>query len=109
MVHVLQVIERKPEEFKIACLGELRSLWPPSHNPFYAGFGNRDSDVVSYTEAGVPQNRILVINPQVDSRAAPLSMRIRLRASACVEHTQGHIRLSTRAYVASVDHGDRPH
>ena len=36
-----EVIERKPEEFKIACLQDIRSLWPASHNPFYAGFGNR--------------------------------------------------------------------
>lgn len=63
-----EVIERKPEEFKIACLGDLRSLWPEKHNPFYAGFGNRDSDVVSYREVGVPQSRIMVINPQGEIR-----------------------------------------
>jgi hypothetical protein len=62
------VILKKPEEFKIACLTDLRSLWPAGHNPFYAGFGNRDSDVVAYTEAGVPSSRILVINPQGEIR-----------------------------------------
>ena len=63
-----EVILRKPEEFKIACLEDIRSLWPHSHNPFYAGFGNRGSDVVAYKAAGVPPCRILVINPQGDIR-----------------------------------------
>ena len=36
-----EVIERKPEEFKIACLKEIRSLFPEDRNPFYAGFGNK--------------------------------------------------------------------
>ena len=63
-----EVILKRPEDFKIACLQDVRSLWPPSHNPFYAGFGNRDSDVLSYRESGVPPSRILVINPQGEIR-----------------------------------------
>ncbi|KAL3909975.1 MAG: hypothetical protein SGPRY_009228 [Prymnesium sp.] len=43
---------------------DIRSLWPEAHNPFYAGFGNRASDVVAYKEAGVPPARIMVVNPQ---------------------------------------------
>jgi len=58
-----EVIRRNPEEFKIACLQEIRSLWPPEHNPFYAAFGNQPSDEVAYLAAGVPKSRILVINP----------------------------------------------
>lgn len=34
-----EVIERKPEQFKIACLSDIRALFP--QNPFYAGYGNR--------------------------------------------------------------------
>ena len=52
-----EVILKKPEEFKIACLQDIRSLWPASYNPFYAGFGNRDSDVTAYRESGVPSSR----------------------------------------------------
>lgn len=59
-----EVILKKPEEFKIGCLHNLRALWPHTHNPFHAGFGNRDSDTVSYKEVGVPPARIFVINPQ---------------------------------------------
>ena len=36
-----EVIEKKPEEFKIACLRDIQSLFPSSRNPLYAGFGNR--------------------------------------------------------------------
>ena len=63
-----EVIRRKPEEFKIACLLDIRSLWPPEHNPFYAGFGNRESDEVAYIAAGVPPARILIINPKGEIR-----------------------------------------
>jgi len=34
------VIERRPDEFKIACLSDLKALFP-SKQPFFAGFGNR--------------------------------------------------------------------
>jgi phosphatidate phosphatase PAH1 len=35
-----EVIERKPEDFKIACLRDIGELFPGSQ-PFYAGFGNK--------------------------------------------------------------------
>lgn len=34
-----EVIEKKPEQFKIACLSDIKALFP--ENPFYAGYGNR--------------------------------------------------------------------
>jgi phosphatidate phosphatase LPIN len=34
-----EVIYRRPEEFKMACLKDIKNLFPFS--PFYAGFGNR--------------------------------------------------------------------
>jgi len=40
-----EVILRKPQEFKIAVLSDVRSLFP--ENPFYAGFGNRISVALS--------------------------------------------------------------
>ncbi|KAL6762318.1 Lipin/Ned1/Smp2-domain-containing protein [Haematococcus lacustris] len=36
-----EMILRRPHEFKIATLLDIRSLFPPDWNPFYAGFGNR--------------------------------------------------------------------
>lgn len=59
-----EVIEKKPEEFKISCLKDIQSLFPSAHNPFYAGYGNKTSDVKAYKEVGVPQSRIFTINPQ---------------------------------------------
>lgn len=35
-----EVIERKPEQFKIECLSDIKALFSDK-NPFYAGYGNR--------------------------------------------------------------------
>lgn len=37
-----EVIDRKPEEFKIAALTDLKECFPVKR-PFYAGFGNRET------------------------------------------------------------------
>lgn len=36
-----EVIEKKPEQFKISCMSDIRTLFPPDSNPFYAGYGNK--------------------------------------------------------------------
>lgn len=36
-----EVIEKKPEKFKIECLNDIKNLFAPSRQPFYAAFGNR--------------------------------------------------------------------
>jgi hypothetical protein len=36
-----EVIEKKPEKFKIACLNDIKTLFPEENNPFFAGYGNR--------------------------------------------------------------------
>lgn len=36
-----EVIEKKPEEFKISCLKDIQALFPEGSEPFYAGYGNR--------------------------------------------------------------------
>lgn len=59
-----EVIRRAPHEFKIGCLEEIRALFPPDHNPFYAGFGNRNTDEVSYLKVGIPKGKIFTINPK---------------------------------------------
>lgn len=57
-----EVIERKPEEFKIACLTDLMSLFPVK-KPFYAGFGNRETDIKSYVAANISPEKIFIIDP----------------------------------------------
>uniref|UniRef100_A0A7S3ABA7 phosphatidate phosphatase n=4 Tax=Rhodosorus marinus TaxID=101924 RepID=A0A7S3ABA7_9RHOD len=59
-----EVILRRPHEFKIAVLREIRLLFPPDFNPFYAGFGNRSTDIISYGAVGIPPQRIFTINPK---------------------------------------------
>jgi phosphatidate phosphatase LPIN len=59
-----EVILRKPEEFKIACLKDVARVFSVGADPFYAGFGNRDTDVVSYLAVGVPVGKIFIINPK---------------------------------------------
>jgi phosphatidate phosphatase LPIN len=59
-----EVIMRKPEEFKIDCLSTIKNLFPEASLPFYAGFGNRHTDVTSYQAVDIPDSRIMIINPQ---------------------------------------------
>ncbi|KAK8642519.1 hypothetical protein V6N13_011860 [Hibiscus sabdariffa] len=59
-----EVIRRAPHEFKIGCLEDIKALFPPDCNPFYAGFGNRDTDVISYLKVGIPKGKIFIINPK---------------------------------------------
>ncbi|KAK2560190.1 Phosphatidate phosphatase LPIN2 [Acropora cervicornis] len=60
-----EVIEKKPEEFKISCLRDIQSLFPTNRNPFYAGFGNKVNDVLSYRAVGIAVSRIFTINHRV--------------------------------------------
>jgi hypothetical protein len=64
------VIRRTPHEFKIACLNEIRALFPPNTTPFYAGFGNRDTDEISYLAVGIARGKIFTINPKVRDRSS---------------------------------------
>uniref|UniRef100_A0A7N8WJY5 phosphatidate phosphatase n=1 Tax=Mastacembelus armatus TaxID=205130 RepID=A0A7N8WJY5_9TELE len=59
-----EVIEKKPEKFKIECLTDIKNLFPPNTHPFYAAFGNRASDVFAYKQVGVPMCRIFTVNPK---------------------------------------------
>ncbi|KAM3717303.1 Phosphatidate phosphatase LPIN3 [Dirofilaria immitis] len=64
-----EIIDRKPEEFKIAALTDLKECFPVKC-PFYAGFGNRETDVVSYRAVDIPPDRILIIDKQGRVRRA---------------------------------------
>lgn len=59
-----EVIRRAPHEFKISCLEGIRELFPKDVNPFYAGFGNRETDEISYLKVGIPKGKIFIINPK---------------------------------------------
>ena len=77
-----EVILRKPEVFKMACLRDIARLFgaemrhpaPGTENPeeshdqmhgnvpFYAGFGNRITDALSYRSVNIPSSRIFTID-----------------------------------------------
>ncbi|KAK7576591.1 hypothetical protein V9T40_012877 [Parthenolecanium corni] len=63
-----EVIEKKPEEFKISCLRDIQALFPSSSNPFYAGYGNKINDVWTYQAVGIPMFRIFTINHRGELR-----------------------------------------
>ncbi|CAG9327640.1 unnamed protein product [Blepharisma stoltei] len=60
---VREVIKREPQNFKTPALTEVLTLFPEDVNPFYAGFGNRDTDAIAYRAVGIPMDRIFIINP----------------------------------------------
>ncbi|KAJ4131100.1 lipin Ned1 [Fusarium equiseti] len=57
-----EVYLRKPHIFKMATLRDIRNLYGPDRTPFYAGYGNRLTDQISYRTVDVPRNRIFTIN-----------------------------------------------
>ncbi|KAF8539425.1 Lipin/Ned1/Smp2-domain-containing protein [Trichophaea hybrida] len=61
-----EVYFRKPEVFKMACLRDILNLFGPEHNPFYAGFGNRLTDALSYRSVNIPSTRIFTINSNAE-------------------------------------------
>ncbi|KAH3682007.1 hypothetical protein WICPIJ_007026 [Wickerhamomyces pijperi] len=69
-----EVILRKPEVFKMACLKDIMNLYGNDSTPFYAGFGNRITDALSYRSISIPSSRIFTINPEGDVHMELLEM-----------------------------------
>jgi phosphatidate phosphatase LPIN len=65
---------RKPEVFKMACLRDIKGLFAPYKTPFYAGFGNRLTDALSYRSVSIPSNRIFTINSYAEVSLDLLSL-----------------------------------
>jgi len=69
-----EIYLRKPEVFKMACLRDILSLFPGKQNPFYAGFGNRFTDALSYRSVNIPSTRIFTINSNAEVSLDLLSL-----------------------------------
>ncbi|EKG18503.1 Lipin [Macrophomina phaseolina MS6] len=71
-----EVYLRKPEVFKMACLRDIMNLFlkPPGQTPFYAGFGNRFTDALSYRSVNIPSTRIFTINSNAEVSLDLLSL-----------------------------------
>jgi phosphatidate phosphatase LPIN len=54
---------RKPELFKMACLRDIQRLFgPEAKEAFFAGFGNRITDAMSYRSVGIETSKIYTID-----------------------------------------------
>jgi phosphatidate phosphatase LPIN len=69
-----EIYLRKPHVFKMATLRDIRNLYVRDHRPFYAGFGNRLTDQISYRTVDVPRNRIFTINSNAEVSMDLLSL-----------------------------------
>jgi phosphatidate phosphatase LPIN len=56
-----EIIIRRPEDFKIACLKSIKGLFLEK-NPFVSGFGNKITDVITYKAVEIPLSKIFTIN-----------------------------------------------
>jgi phosphatidate phosphatase LPIN len=71
-----EIYLRKPEVFKMACLRDIMQLFdkPVHQSPFYAGFGNRFTDALSYRSVNIPSIRIFTINSNAEVSLDVLSL-----------------------------------
>jgi phosphatidate phosphatase LPIN len=70
-------------------LRDIRSLYGPDRRPFYAGFGNRFTDQISYRTVDVPRHRIFTINSNAEVSLDLLSLNTKLsyvNMSEVVDH-----------------------
>jgi phosphatidate phosphatase LPIN len=70
-----EVIDRRPQDFKIPALQQVYDIYPDDYNPFFAGFGNRETDLESYTAVGVPVSKIFIINPRGEIQHSNRALR----------------------------------
>lgn len=61
-----EVIHKRPDVFKVAVLREITPLFPHGFDetPFFAGFGNRETDAIAYINLKIPTERSFIINPE---------------------------------------------
>ena len=59
-----EIIQRKPHLLKIPLLTEIKNLFPENTKPFFAGFGNRDTDAIAYRYLDIPLNNIFIVDPK---------------------------------------------
>ena len=78
-----EIYLRKPEVFKMACLRDILGLYGNASvdkqhmgdvGTFYAGFGNRLTDALSYRAVHIPPTRIFTINAQAEVSIDLLTM-----------------------------------
>lgn len=85
-----EIYLRKPEVFKMACLRDIMSLFHSRSSPFYAGFGNRLTDALSYRSVNIPSIRIFTINSNAEVSLDLLSLNRYKTAYTSMRETVDH-------------------
>ena len=57
-----ELITKTAAQIKLICLENIKTLFGDLCSPFYAGFGNRDSDATTYRTMFIPDSHIFLIN-----------------------------------------------
>lgn len=93
---VREVITHKSEIFKFNMLQSISSLFPANSSPFNAGFGNTEADYAAYLNAGVPKDRIFIVDyegtVQVDGVSTTFHQMSQLIAAFFPIHAEGRVR-----------------
>lgn len=58
----------------MACLRDIQRLFGPPKTAFYAGFGNRITDAMSYRSVNIPSSRIFTIDSNGEVRMELLEL-----------------------------------
>jgi len=58
-----EVVHKEPHIFKACVLKEIKHLFPKGRFPFFAGFGNKDTDAIAYRAVEIPLHKIFIIDP----------------------------------------------
>lgn len=62
LASLVRELHHRPDQLKIMLLHGVINIFPSGSNPIYAGFGNRITDIRSYTQSGVPSERCYTVD-----------------------------------------------
>ena len=58
----IEVISKRAHFFKIEALNTIKNLFNIAYNPFFAGFGNKTTDKLTYCTVGIKESLIFITN-----------------------------------------------
>jgi phosphatidate phosphatase LPIN len=61
---MIECVYKEPHIFKASVLKQIKGLFPRERYPFFAGFGNKDTDAIAYRAADIPLHKIFIIDPK---------------------------------------------
>jgi len=88
----LEVICKRPFDFKIDCLTTIRDLFP-NKDPFVIGFGNKETDVISYRAVGIKDTGIYIIDKKDVISRPGSDQKITGYSQLCTQDFSGELQL----------------